>query len=197
MYSKTPEEHLERLEAIFKKISKAGLKLKPNKCKFLKSEITYLGHIVSNKGIATDPKKIRAIQLWPRPTTVMEVQKFTGLTNYNRKFIHEYANVSQPLHDLVSGKNAKKKHSSVEWTNDCEVAFQKLKELCSNTPVLAYPDYRQKFKLYTDASETGLGAVFTQIKEDNLERLVAYASRTLSKSKQNYDTHKLEFLALK
>ena len=69
--------------------------------------------------------------------------------------------------------------------------------MCSNTPVLAYPDYRQKFKLYTDASESGLGAVLTQIKEDNLERPVAYASRTLSKSEQNYDIHKLEFLAPK
>ena len=97
----------------------------------------------------------------------------------------------------MSGKNAKKKRSSVEWTGDCEVAFQKLKELCSNTPVLAYPDYRQKLKLYTDASESGLGAVLTQIKEDNLERLVTYASRTLSKSEQNYDAHKLEFLAPK
>ena len=197
VYSKTPEEHLERLEAVFNKISKARLKLKPNKCEFFKSEITYLGHIVSNKGIATDPKKIKAIQLWPRPTTVTEVRKFTGLTNYYRKFIHGYANVAQPLHDLVSGKNAKKKCSSIEWTDDCEVAFQKLKELCSNTPLLAYPDYRQKFKLYTDASESGLGAVLTQTKEDNLERPVAYTSRTLSKSEQNYDTHKLEFLALK
>ena len=94
VYSKTPEEHLERLKAVFQKISKALLKLKPNKCKFLKSEITYLGHIVSNKGITTDPKKIRAIQLWPRPTMVTEVRKFTGLTNYYQKFIHEYANVA-------------------------------------------------------------------------------------------------------
>ena len=82
VYSKTPEEHLEHLEAVFQKIGKAGLKLKPSKCEFFKSEITYLGHIVSNKGIATDPKKIRAIQRWPRPMTVTEVRKFTGLTNY-------------------------------------------------------------------------------------------------------------------
>ena len=67
IYSKTPEEHVERLEAVFKKLSSAGLKLKPSKCKFFKSQITYLGHIVSNEGIATDPKKIKAIQLWPRP----------------------------------------------------------------------------------------------------------------------------------
>ena len=103
--------------------------------------------------------------------------------------------VAHPLHDLVSGKNAKKKNSSIEWTAECEVAFHKLKELCSSTPVLAYPDYKQKSKLYTDASENGLGAVLTQIKDDNLERLVAYASRTLLE--RNYDAHKLEFLALK
>ena len=182
VYSKTPEEHLERLEAVFQKIGKAGLKLKPSKCEFFKSRITYLGHIVSNEGIAMDPKKIKAIQLWPRPTTVTEVRKFTGLTNYYRKFIHGYAKVECPLHDLVSGKNAKKKNSSIKWTTDCEVAFHKLKELCSSTPVLAYPDYKQKFKLYTDASENGLGAVLTQIKDDNMERPVAYASRTLFKS---------------
>ena len=73
IYSKTPEEHVKRLEAVFKKLSKAGLKLKPSKCEFFKSEITYLGHIVSNEGIAMDPKKIKAIQLWPRPETVMLV----------------------------------------------------------------------------------------------------------------------------
>ena len=197
VYSKTPEEHLERLKAVFQKISKARLKLKPSKCEFFKSKITYLGHTVSNEGIATDHKKIKAIQLWPRPTTVTEVRKFTGLTNYYRKFIHGYAKVARPLHDLVSGKNAKKKNSSVEWTVDCEVAFNNRKELCSNTPVLANPDYKQKFKLYTDASENGLGAMLTQIKSDNFERPVAYASRTLSKSERNYDAHKLKFLALK
>ena len=79
----------------------------------------------------------------------------------------------------------------MEWTDNCEVAFQKLKELCSNTPVLAVPDYKQKFKLYTDASESGLSVVLTQIKEDNLERPVTYASQTLSKSERNYDAHKL------
>ena len=120
VYSKTPKEHLKRLEAVFEKISKAGLKLKPNKCEFFKSEIMYLGHVVSNKGIVTDPKKFRAIQQWPRPTTVTEVRRFTGLTSYYRKFVHGYTRVSRPLHDLVSGKNAKKKRSIVEWTEDCE-----------------------------------------------------------------------------
>ena len=83
------------------------------------------------------------------------------------------------------------------WMDECERAFQKLKELCSDTPCLAYPNYDKSFKLYTDARESGLGAVLAQIKEDNIECPIAYASRTLSKSEHNYDAHKLEFLALK
>ena len=197
IYSKTLEEHVKRLEAVFKKLSKAGLKLKPSKCEFFKSEITYIGHIISNEGIAMDPKKIKAIQLWPRPETVTQVRKFTGLTNYYRKFIHNYAKVAKPLHQLVSGDNAKLKCTSVQWTEECAESFCKLKELCSNTPVLAYPDYTRNFKLYTDASKSGLRAVLTQVQEDGKERPIAYASRMLSKSERNYDAHKLEFLALK
>ena len=166
IYSKTPEEHVERLEAVFKKLSLAGLKLKPSKCEFFKSQITYLGHIVLNEGIATDPKKIKVIQLWPRPETVTQVRKFTGLTNYYCKFIHNYAKVAKPLHQLVSGENAKLKHTSVKWTEECERSFLELKDLCSSTPVLAYPDYTRNFKLYTDASESGPRSVLTQVKDD-------------------------------
>ena len=101
------------------------------------------------------------------------------------------------MNRLISGDNSKKKRTKIGWTDECEAAFQKLKELCSDTPCLAYPDYDKSFKLYTDASESGLGAVLAQIKEDNMECPIAYASRTLSKSERNYNAHKLEFLALK
>ena len=197
IYSKTPEEHIERLEGIFAKLQKAGLTLKPSKCEFLKSRITYLGHIVSKNGIETDPKKISAVQQWPRPTTVTQVRKFLGFTNYYRKFLQYDAKIAKPLHLLTSGDNANKKRSKIVWTEDCESAFTLLKGLCSNTPVLAYPDYLKEFKLYTEASDGGLGAVLTQISEDGKERPVAFASRTLSKSEKNYDAHKLEFLALR
>ena len=101
------------------------------------------------------------------------------------------------MHQLVSGDNTKLKNTSLQWMEECEESFCKLKELCSNTPVLAYPDYIKNFKLYTDASESGLRAVLTQVQEDRKERPIAYASRTLSKSEHNCDAHKLEFLALK
>ena len=91
----------------------------------------------------------------------------------------------------------KRKRTKVVWDDSCEEAFQKLKELCSDTPCLAYPDYKKEFKLYVVASESGLGTVLAQKKDDGIERPVAYASRTLSKSEQNYDAHELEFLALK
>ena len=98
---------------------------------------------------------------------------------------------------MISGDNSKKKRTKIEWTDDCEWAFQKLKELCSDTPCLTYPDYEKSLKLYTDASESGLEAVLAQTKEDNIECLIAYMGRMLSKSECNYDTHKVKFLALK
>ena len=197
IYSKTPEEHIERLDGVLEKLQKAGLKLKPSKCEFIKGRITYLGHIVSKNGIETDPKKIAAVVQWPKPTTVTQVRKFLGFTNYYRKFLHNYAKIAKPIYQLISGDNAKKKRTKIEWSEECERSFALLKDLCSNTPVLAYPDYLRKFKLYTDASDDGLGAVLTQLSEDGKERPVAFASRTLSKSERNYDAHKLEFLALR
>ena len=92
----------------------AGLKLKPSKCEFFKKRIHYLGHIVSNKGIETDPKKIEAIVNWPGPHTVHEVRKFLGFTIYYRKFMYKYAQIAQPLNKPISGENAKKKHKKVE-----------------------------------------------------------------------------------
>ena len=101
------------------------------------------------------------------------------------------------MNKLISGENAKKKHSKVDWTDECQTAFELLKETCTNTPVLAYANYKKPFRLNTDASEKGLGAVLYQLQDDETFRVIAYASRTLSKSERNYDAHKLEFLALK
>ena len=149
------------------------------------------------RGHSNRPEKDKSDTIVAKTRNSDQVCKFTGLTNYYRKFIHNYAKVAKPLHQLVSGGNAKLKRTTVKWTEECERSFLELKDLCSNTPVLAYPDYTKNFKLYTDASESGLGAVLTQVKEDGKERPIAYASRTLSKSERNYDAHKLEFLALK
>ena len=197
VFSKSREEHLERLKGVFQKLREAGLKLKPSKYEFFRDKIAYLGHIISKAGVETDPKKIQNITDWVRPKTVTDVRQFLGFTNYYRKFIKQYAQIANPLNKLISGENAKKKNKKVEWTAECEEAFKKLKEICTHTPVLTYADYKRPFKLTTDASKKGLGAVLSQVGEDGKERPVAFASRTLNKAEKNYTTHKLEFLALK
>ena len=197
VFSKTPEEHIERLRGVFEKLTAAGLRLKPSKCKFFKSRVTYLGHIVSKDGIETDPKKIEAIKKWPVPKTVTEVRSFLGFMNYYCKFIPRYAQVAKPINQLVSRDNANKKKALVDWTSECQDAFEHLKCLCSQTPILAYADYTKPFQLHTDASESGLGAVLYQKQTNGTEGVIAYVSQTLSPSEQNYDAHKLEFLALK
>ena len=94
IFLKNPDDHITRLEGVFEKLAKAGLKLKPSKCKFFCSSLKYLGHIVSRDGIATDPKKIEAICNWLCPKTVTDIHSFTGFTNYYRKFIKGYAKIA-------------------------------------------------------------------------------------------------------
>ena len=103
--------------------------------------------------------------------------------NYYCKFIPKYAQIARPINQLVSGENANKKKALVEWTEECQTAFKYLKHLCSQTPILAYANYQKPFKLHTDASENGLGAVLYQKQDNNTKCVIAYASRTLSKSK--------------
>ena len=140
VFSKTPE-HLTRLWAVFEKCKKAELKLKPLKCEFFKQELTYLGHVVSKNGIQTDSKKGEAICKWPVPTNVTEVQSFLGFTNYYQRFIKKYAQVAKPLYRWILGENGSKKQKLVKWDSECQEAFDKLKELCTTTPILAYADF--------------------------------------------------------
>ena len=98
---------------------------------------------------------------------------------------------------MVSGENANCKKAPIEWTEECQIAFDRLKELCTSTPILAYANYKKPFQLQTDASDLGLGAVLYQRDDNDHQRVIAFASRSLSNTERNYPTHKLEFLALK
>ena len=95
------------------------------------------------------------------------------------------------MNTLVSDDNTKNKKKLVEWNEDCESPFQKLKTICSETSILVYTDYSKPFCLQMDASEKGLGAFLHQIQNDGTNRVIAYASRTISKSEKNYDAHTL------
>ena len=199
VFSDNPKDHIVRLEAVFKKLASAGLKLKPSKCFFFKEEIDYLGHLVSGKGVATSPKKIEAVTKWPVPQTVYDVRSFLGFVGYYR-FIRDFSKISKPIREVIIGlENQSKrvaKKTLINWSEAAQSAFEVLKELCVNAPILAFPDYKLPFILHTDSSTEGLGAVLYQKQEGKL-RVIAYASRSITKTESNYPTHKLEFLALK
>ena len=204
IFSKTFEEHVEKLQAVFQRLHEHGLKLKPSKCELFRSHVLYLGHVVSKEGIHTDPSKIEAVQNWPVPQCTKDVRKFLGFTGYYRRFIKGYAAIARPLNDLLIGhptgpKSRKKKSRNgtpFSWGEAQQQAFDTIISSLTNPPVPAYADYSLPFELHTDASLDGLGAVLYQ-EQEGKKRVVAYSSRSLKVSEKNYPAHKLEFLALK
>ena len=189
MFSKTFNEHIEHLRDVFVKLRDAGLKLHPQKCSFAQREINYLGHKVSNEGIAPDKSKIDAITQYPVPRKLKDLRAFLGLSGYYRKFVQNYAKIAAPLYALT------KKNFEFVWSKECDSAFEHLKSALTSPPILAYPDYDRPFRVYTDASSFALGAVLCQ-EQSGQERVICYAGRALSKQEQNYGITELECLAL-
>ena len=199
------QQQLASLERVFDKLQQNNLKLNPEKCCFFQRKVAYCGHVVSEDGIETDPGKIAAIRDWERPQGVKELRKFLGFAGYYRRFVAGFSREAKPLTELTGGTRRKSKKKGNKpapatkpwhWGPEQEKAFQTLKEKLVSPPILGYPDYGRPFILYTDASGDGLGAVLSQ-EQDGKKRVLAYASRGLSKSERNYPAHKLEFLALK
>ena len=185
----TMEEHFMRLRSVLSRLRDAGLKLKPNKCYLLQRQVSFLGHVVSEAGIGTDPEKVRAVTEWPVPSNLREVRSFVGLCCYYRRFVKGFAEISSPLHAMT------KKGEVFQWTDECQEAFEKLKVALTTAPVLAMPDEEGRFILDTDASNCAVGAVLSQM-HDGQENVVAYASRKLSKAAENYCTTRKELLAV-
>ena len=130
VFSQTPEEHLVRLQAVFDKLKAARLKLKPSKCELFKNQINYLGHVVGQEGVSTDPDKIKAVTEWPRPTTVTEVRPCLGFVSYYRRFIPNFSKVAKPLNTLLQnleGTSNQKKKFIVNWEPEQQEAFETLK----------------------------------------------------------------------
>ena len=173
LFSRTVKEHLIRLRLILDRLRKANLKLKPTKCHLLKKTVTFLGHVVSEDGIATDPTKVESVQNWPTPQSITEVRSFVGLCSYYRRFVRNFAMIAAPLHALTS------KNSRFYWSEECQEAFEVLKSRLVSTPILAMPRDEGEYRLDTDASNFSIGAVLSQI-QDGEERVIAYASRMLS-----------------
>ena len=198
IFSDTFEEHLRQIDLVFTRLKECNLKLSPEKCFFIQDQVPFLGHIVSEKGIETDPAKIDKIKNWPTPSNQDELRSFLAFCGYYRRFIKDFSKITRPLADLLSPIISKKKTTKKPWTwteNEQHI-FESLKEILTKPPILAYPDFSKPFELHTDASKQGLGAVLYQ-HDGKLKKVIAYASRALSRSEKNYSAYKLEFLALK
>lgn len=187
--SKTFSEHLQLLKEVFNRLRHAGLILNPDKCHFCKKQLKYLGHVINEKGIHTDPDKIRAIQEFPTPKNVRQIRSFLGLSSWYRRFVPNYAQKSSSLTKLL------RKHQRWEWKESQEKAFKRLKDSLTTAPILTCPDFNIPFVVQVDASQNGLGASLTQ-NIDRSERVIAYASRLLSDREQNFSVTEKECLAL-
>ena len=183
------DAQLVQLRQVFERFCSAGLTLKPSKCHFCKPKVHFLGHIVSGEGLAADPAKVAAVRDFPAPSNVTELKGFLGLSSYYRRFIHDYSTIAAPLNRLQ--ERAKR----WSWIEDCATAFLKLKSCLTNAPILTFPCLSESFILFTDASATGLGAVLSQ-RIEGCEKVIAYASRSLTKAERNYSTTDCEALAL-
>ncbi len=204
VFSTTIEQHLERLGVVLGRLQHEGLKVKLSKCAFFQREVRYLGHVISDQGVSTDPSKIEAVSNWPLPATLSELRSFLGFASYYRRFVEGFAKLAAPLHRLVAelaGRRSRRADQSItgRWTEECCRSFEALKACLTSAPVLAYADFTLPFILEVDASHGGLGAVLSQEQEGKV-RPIAYASRGLrptERNMRNYSSMKLEFLALK
>lgn len=212
VFSETLEEHETRLLHVLNRLKEYGLKLSLEKCKFFQTSVRYLGHIVSQHGVETDPQKVEALKTWPSPRNLKELRSFLGFAGYYRRFIQNFSKIVKPLNDLTAGYPPLRKSSGLKensgqyfqpkepfggrWTESCQQAFEDIIDRLTTAPVLGFANPKQPYVLHTDASTTGLGAALYQEQEGEM-RVIAFASRGLSRSESRYPAHKLEFLALK
>lgn len=189
IFSTSLQEHVESLEKVLKALTKFNMKIQLDKSEFLKRETAFLGHVVTPMGVKANPEKIRAIENWPLPKNETELRGFLGIIGYYRRFIKDFAKIVKPLTVQL------KKTEELRHTKEFVETFEKCKSLLTCSDILQYPDFSKPFLLTTDASNFALGAVLSQgaIGKD---KPVAFASRTLSKTEENYSTIEKELLAI-
>uniref|UniRef100_A0A453C5F0 Reverse transcriptase domain-containing protein n=1 Tax=Aegilops tauschii subsp. strangulata TaxID=200361 RepID=A0A453C5F0_AEGTS len=185
IFSKTYDEHIKHLRQVLQILEEKHWKVKGSKCTFAQRSVQYLGYVVSEEGVATDPQKVTDVQNWPIPTSVKELRGFLGLSGYYRKFVRQYGVISQPLTHLL------RKNVPFVWTADSQLAFDTLKQALVSAPVLALPDFKVQFVVETDASDTGVGAVLMQRGHP-----LAYVSKGLGPRTRGLSTYEKEYMAI-
>ena len=198
IFSETLEQHLTHIQTVFDRLRKHGLKLKLKKCSFMREETNYLGFIINEKGVSPGPQKVEAIKSLPAPTCVREVRSFIGMCSYYRRFVPNFSEIAEPVVALT------RKHARFRWTDECQSAFEYLKQSLTVVPLLAYPDPNVPYTLYTDASNSCIGACLTQKCDMNdsvlpnvkNEKPIYYLSHKLSKTQCKWSTIEKEAFAI-
>lgn len=188
IYSKSLKDHRMQLEIVFQTLAKHKLfAKKKSKCVFVVTQIAYLGHIITEQGLSTDPDKIVAVQNWPLPKDITQLRSFLVLAGYYRRFVRHFGIICKPLHDMLR-KNA------FSWGPEQSKAFETLKHRLATALVLTLPDFSKPFTLEANACGYGIGAVLKQ--EGQRRQPITYFSKTLSATAQSQSTYDKEALAI-
>ena len=181
--------HSERLREVFSRMTQHNLKLQPDKCEFLRREVSCLGHVIGQTGVKPNENRVTAAKNYPEPRTTRELKGFLGIAGYYRRFIPNLSRIAKLLTELL------KHNVPYTWNNKTEMAFVTLKTLLTTEPLLQYPDFTRPFVLTTDASNDATGAVLIQGPVGK-DLPITYASRTLNNAERNYPTIEKELLAI-
>lgn len=195
VFSNSVAEHKNHLEIVLGKLKAAGISLNSNKSKFFKTEVSFLGNIISKGQVKPDPQKIQAIRDCQPPNTLRELRSFLGLANFCSAYVKHYATIAAPLTDLLKGE-VKASQKKICWTQESMEAFEKLKSDIAEVTSRAQPDKDKDFILTTDASDKAMGAVLSQIDDEGNERMIACFSKKFVKAQLHYSTTDKEALAV-
>ncbi|GBG77513.1 hypothetical protein CBR_g23957 [Chara braunii] len=180
VYSSSYEGHVQHIELALHALRDAGFKVALEKCQFFLTTVSFLGHVVTDKGLQPEPQKVAAVRDAPVPTTITQVRAFLGLASYYRRFIKGFAAIAGPVTNLL------RKNQPLIWTPECDQAFSKLKAALISAPVLISPDPEKPFVLITDWQPEAILAILAQVGPSGLENVVEYASKSVPTCKRNY-----------
>lgn len=194
VFSPDSTTHQEHLKTLFQRLAEYGILINTNKCTFGQTEVNFLGYKVTATGIQPLDAKIQAVKDYPPPKTVKELRRFLGMLNFYRRLIPRAATIQAHLNELLAGP--KTKGSQVINMTPAQLeSFNQCKDSLAEATLLVHPDPQSELSIFTDASDTAIGAVVQQLQNGEWKPL-AYFSRKLSPSQRKYSPYDRELLAI-